>query len=93
MLTNIDILTKTGTHVHTIITHTRTLPRVGEYITTPAHLLPKVGNLPQLLVTDVIYYVTDSDELAATVVCFARGDEPMHRTLLLEEQGWIHARE
>ncbi len=69
-------------------TATDGVPRIGEYIATPADYLEDAGRIPQLLVVNVRYVLHDG-ALIAEVEAMAQGDEPDTRRDRLIENGWL----
>lgn len=65
------------------------VPRVGEYIVTPEHVLEDLQRMPQLLVTDVRYVLHPQHDWQAVVTAMARPDSAETRAMDLAEAGWL----
>lgn len=66
------------------------VPRIGELIHVPQHLVEDMEGHTVAIVADVQYRVADDDsELQAFVRAIASHDDPQQRHLLLLEMGWL----
>lgn len=85
----IDICGKNREHIITLECDAGDgVPRVGEYILTPATVLEDVDRIPQLLVVDV-HYIIDSGRAVAVVDAMANLRDPDTRLTRLQENGWL----
>ncbi len=87
----IDIRLKGGAHLPTLlyIQDPCAVPRVGEYIDTPDHLLEHVQRIPQLLAVDVRYRIDETHGWQAVVTAMARDESPQTRAMDLAAGGWL----